>query len=268
MGGHFVLSDVDFTSARIQRSHDSALDTASQGASFQKRNRRDRLAQYLGQSFTRRQPDPQAGKRSRARRHGKPSKVALGVPVARQQLGDLGNQLCGKCAAGQGRNLDHVEIAAIAGRFRGFDQRDAALLAGSIDGEKKHKEKFLSLKICENPWPISRLTYPSTNSSKTPPVLEGCTKTYLCPPAPVLISSETRRTPSFFSRATAAGKSGIRRHTWCRPSPRLAMNFAIAELSDVASNNSNRLSPTGTITSRTCSCSTVSSGETLMPSFS
>src|SRR5580700_3719506 len=107
----------------------------------------------------------------------------------------------------------------------------------------------------------------STSSSRTPPVLEGCTNTYLWPPAPVLISSETRRTPSFFSRSTAARKSGTRRQTWCRPSPRLAINFAIVELSEVASSSSNRLSPTGTITSRTCSCSTVSSGETLRPSF-
>ena len=46
------------------------------------------------------------------------------------------------------------------------------------------------------------------------------------------------------------------------------MNFAIVEFSEVGSSNSNRLSPTGTITSRTCSASTISSGETLSPSFS
>jgi hypothetical protein len=61
--------------------------------------------------------------------------------------------------------------------------------------------------------PHCRDSLDSTNSSSTPPVLEGCTNTYLCPPAPVLISSETRRTPSFLRRATAAGKSGTRRHT-------------------------------------------------------
>src|SRR5215472_10784027 len=45
------------------------------------------------------------------------------------------------------------------------------------------------------------------------------------------------------------------------------MNLAMVESSDVASSNSRRLSPTGTMTSRTFSCSTVSSGEMLRPSF-
>src|ERR1700722_13813868 len=117
------------------------------------------------------------------------------------------------------------------------------------------------------PWLHGCVCWDSTSSSNTPPALDGCTKTYLCPPAPILISSETRRTPSFFNRSTAADKSGTRRHTWCKPSPRLATNFAIVESSEVASSNSNRLSPSGTITSLTCSCSTVSSAETLRPSF-
>ena len=53
-----------------------------------------------------------------------------------------------------------------------------------------------------------------------------------------------------------------------RAEAELARLAAIVESSDVASSNSNRLSPTATITTRTCSCSTVSSEETFRPSVS
>ena len=59
-------------------------------------------------------------------------------------------------------------------------------------------------------WPLQAA---STNSSSTPPALDGCTKTYRCPPAPTLISFETSLTPSFLRRSTAAVKSGTRRQT-------------------------------------------------------
>ena len=77
-------------------------------------------------------------------------------PLPREQLGDLGNKLRGKSAAGQRRNLDHFKVAAIGSGLPGSRQRDAALLAGSIDGEKKHERilSALSVKIRENPWPI------------------------------------------------------------------------------------------------------------------
>src|SRR5260370_41619650 len=54
---------------------------------------------------------------------------------------------------------------------------------------------------------------PSTSSNSTPAVLCGCTNTYRWPPAPVLISFDTRRTPSLFTFSTAAARSGTRIQT-------------------------------------------------------
>src|SRR5439155_11091467 len=73
----------------------------------------------------------------------------------------------------------------------------------------------------------------STNSRSKPPVLEGWTNTYSWPPAPVLISSDTRRTPSRLSLSTVPRKSGTRKEMWCRPSPRFATNLPITESSEV-----------------------------------
>ena len=64
------------------------------------------------------------------------------------------------------------------------------------------------------------------------------------------------------------GFFGTRNDTWWRPSPLLLMNFAMTEFSDTGSSSSIRLSPRGTITTRTCSASTTSSGETVTPNFS
>ena len=114
IGWDFVLPHVDLTPARIQRSHDLALERRWQDAHFQQRNRRNRLAQNLSQSLNRRQPDPQTGERSRPRGHGESADGGLHESVAGEQLGDLRNKLCGKSAADQRRNLDHFEVAAIA----------------------------------------------------------------------------------------------------------------------------------------------------------
>jgi hypothetical protein len=51
----------------------------------------------------------------------------------------LWNELRGKSATDQWRNLNHLEIA-FGSWLPGSRQSDAALLAGSIDGEKKHGE--------------------------------------------------------------------------------------------------------------------------------
>jgi len=60
----------------------------------------------------------------------------------------------------------------------------------------------------------------------------------------------------------------LRQATRALEDPPCPPGWNIAELSDVGSSNSSRLSPTGTMTRRTCSASTVSSGETVNPSFS
>jgi hypothetical protein len=61
------------------------------------------------------------------------------VYVPGEQIGNLWNEFRGKSTANQRRNLDNLDIVAIAGSLPRSRQRDAALLAGSIDGEKKHK---------------------------------------------------------------------------------------------------------------------------------
>ena len=209
---NFVLADVDIAAAGIERGHDLALSATGNSTHLQKRYCCNGLLQHLSQSLHRGEADPQASKRTGPGSRDERTDGGLHESVSGKQFRNLWNELRGKSAAYQWRNLNHLEIA-FGSWVPGSRQRDAALLAGGIDGEKKHKESknkeiALSVEIRGR-----SCFYSCTSSSSTPPVLEGCTKTYWCPPAPVLISSDTSRTPSFFRRATDAGKSETFRQT-------------------------------------------------------
>src|ERR1022692_4539579 len=169
---------------------------------LQQRYCRNRLRQHLCQCFNRRQPYTQPGKRSWAGHDCKSADVPFAESVLPEQGRSLRNQRGGECPSRKWGRLDDVaSIVRHASR-----EGDAALLARSVDRKKKHE-----IEVARNAggglsqWP------PSTNSSSTPPALAGCTKTYRCPPAPILISFETNLTPSFFRRSTAAARSGTRR---------------------------------------------------------
>jgi hypothetical protein len=54
--------------------------------------------------------------------------------------------LCGKRATRERPAFYHPDIAIVARNLAGTRQRNTALPAGSIDGEKKHKQSFVFLK--------------------------------------------------------------------------------------------------------------------------
>src|ERR1039458_200173 len=149
----FVLPHVDLAPARIKRRHDLALSATSEDAHFQQRNRRDRLAQYFSRSLDYRKADAKAGERSWPRGHRESSDVVFVESLGGEQRSDARNTLGREGAAGQRHSLDHFYFA-VSRPIPRSRQRDAAMLAGSIDGEKKHEKEFLAVSVIRgNPWP-------------------------------------------------------------------------------------------------------------------
>src|SRR5690242_11562856 len=132
----------------------------------------------------------------------------------------------------------------------GVRQRDTAFAAAGIHQKKTHH--FPSLAS-------------PTISTRTPPVLAGCTKKYWCPPAPVCTESLASLTPCCFICSNIASSPSTCTAMWWSPSPRFSRNRPITESVSVGSNSSIRLSPRGSIAVLTFSCSTVSSCCTLSP---
>src|SRR5581483_7133664 len=100
----------------------------------------NRLAQYFGQRFDRRQSYSQPRERSRARYCGKSSNLALIESVAGKHGRDLRNQLGGKCAALEREYLQGLEaVVRLIGAHADAYQRDAAVLARCVYGEKDHR---------------------------------------------------------------------------------------------------------------------------------
>src|SRR5208282_1869134 len=84
------------------------------------------------------QTDAKTGKGSRSGDHYKSADVLFGEFVAGEQCCDLRNKLRRKSAADDRHRIDHFHVVPLCGALPCPRQRDAAMLAGSIDGEKKH----------------------------------------------------------------------------------------------------------------------------------
>ncbi len=108
------------------------------------------LSKISASALTSSKTNAQSGEGSGARDHGECADGGLHEAVAGEQRRDLGNKLCRESAADQRRNLNHLEVA-LGSWFPGSRQSNAALLAGGIDSEKKHKEsEYCSIR--EDPW--------------------------------------------------------------------------------------------------------------------
>ncbi len=110
---------------------------------LKQRHRRDRLAQHLSQSFDNSEADPKTGERARTRGHGKSAEIVLAELVLQEKSCNLGDEFSGKGSASEGNDLDNVAASIRPG----VGQRNAAMFARGIDGEKEHSGRFLSLFI-------------------------------------------------------------------------------------------------------------------------
>ena len=198
----------------VQRHGDFALGAAVSGHQFEQRHRRDGLVQNLSQGVDGGEAHAQAGERSRAGHYDKGINVGLGESVILKQGCNCGTSCAENMPPASGTTSSTCTVSLSAARARA-----TVPFLPEVSVMRRSICVFVAVSVMIRQDRCPESSYPCTSSSSTLRCLRDGRR-HTVSPAPVLISSETRRTPSFLSRSTAAGKSGTFRQTWCRPSPR------------------------------------------------
>src|SRR5579862_279327 len=137
-----VFTDVNIPAPGIEGSQDSASLSTRECDNFQHRQPRYGFMQHLGQSLHRSKADPDPGKRSRAGNHDETIEIVLRSFVSGKKCCNLRNKFRREGTSGQPDDFNDLDVA-IGGRvLAGSRQRDAALPARRINGEKEHEKLF------------------------------------------------------------------------------------------------------------------------------
>jgi len=141
-----VFAHKNLISSCIECGNNLPTGMACDGNSFEQRDRRDWLSQYVREGFDRCQADTQSGERSRPRGDCKSTDVALAESIFAKQCCNLRHELCGKCSPGKRNDLKDLAVPS----GPALSQRNAAVLSGRVGGEKEHAKRFVRYLNCRS----------------------------------------------------------------------------------------------------------------------